>query len=51
MVILRSFAVRHPRAFADHAQRFRNPDVWSRRDDGTWVIERFLIPDFDWQRA
>jgi len=28
-------------------ERFRNLDIWSRRDD-RWVIEDFLIPDFPW---
>lgn len=27
-------------------ERFRNPKVWSRRD-GRWVIEDFIVPDFD----
>ena len=29
-------------------ERWRNPDVWRRRDDGTWVIDGFLIPDWSW---
>lgn len=29
-------------------ERFRNKNVWTRRTDGTWVIEDFLIPDWDW---
>jgi N-acetyl sugar amidotransferase len=29
-------------------ERFRNHEVWTRRDDGTWVIEDFLIPDWSW---
>ena len=29
--------------FFEIAERFRNPDVWTRRD-GTWVIEDFLDP-------
>ena len=28
-------------------ERFRNPDIWSRRD-GKWVIDGFLVPDFPW---
>lgn len=28
-------------------ERFRNPEIWSR-DGGTWRIDGFLIPDFDW---
>jgi N-acetyl sugar amidotransferase len=29
-------------------ERFRNRDVWSRRDDGAWVIEGFLLDDWEW---
>lgn len=29
------------------AERFRNPDVWTRRD-GAWEIDGFLISDWDW---
>jgi N-acetyl sugar amidotransferase len=29
-------------------ERFRNRDVWTRRADGTWVIEDFLITDWEW---
>jgi N-acetyl sugar amidotransferase len=29
------------------AEKFRNPDVWTRRD-GKWVIDDFLIPDWSW---
>lgn len=32
------------------AERFRSHDLWSRRD-GRWVIEGFLIPDFDWSQV
>ena len=32
------------------AEGFRNEDVWTRRD-GAWVIEDFLVPDWDWQPA
>jgi hypothetical protein len=28
-------------------ERFRNPAIWSRRDE-RWVIDDFLVPDFDW---
>jgi len=28
-------------------ERFRNPDIWSRRDD-RWVIDGFLLEDFAW---
>lgn len=35
------------RHFFDIAERFRNPAVWSRRDD-RWVIDDFLVPDWNW---
>jgi N-acetyl sugar amidotransferase len=28
-------------------EKFRNPDVWTRRN-GQWVIDGFLIPDWKW---
>jgi N-acetyl sugar amidotransferase len=28
-------------------ERFRNPAIWSRRD-GRWVIDDFIVPDFEW---
>jgi hypothetical protein len=28
-------------------ERFRNPQLWTRRDD-RWYIDNFLIPDFQW---
>lgn len=28
-------------------ERFRNPEVWTRRN-GVWMIENFLIPDWKW---
>jgi len=38
-----------PQRFFEVAERFRDPDVWSRRD-GYWVIEHFIVPDWDgWQ--
>jgi N-acetyl sugar amidotransferase len=33
--------------FFEIAERFRNPDVWIRRN-GHWMIENFLIPDWKW---
>lgn len=30
-------------------ERFRNPSIWTRHDD-RWVIEGFLLPDFNWPR-
>lgn len=36
--------------FFELAERFRNRDIWSRRD-GVWVIDDFLVPDFPWDRV
>lgn len=33
--------------FFDIIERFRNPDVWTRRN-GTWRIDGFLISDWRW---
>ena len=33
--------------FSEIIERFRNPDVWTRRN-GSWLIEDFLIPDWRW---
>ena len=33
--------------FSEIIEQFRNPEIWSRRD-GTWMIDDFLIPDWDW---
>jgi hypothetical protein len=30
------------------AERFRNPAIWRRRQDGVWHIPEFLIPDWVW---
>jgi len=35
------------RRFFEIIERFRNPDVWVRRD-GVWMIEGFLVPDWSW---
>jgi N-acetyl sugar amidotransferase len=35
------------RKFFDIIERFRNPDVWTRRN-GTWMIDGFLISDWRW---
>lgn len=32
------------------AERFRNRDIWERRE-GTWTIPDFLLPDWDWRQA
>jgi hypothetical protein len=34
--------------FSARAERWRNPDVWTRRADGVWIIEGFLIDDWPW---
>ena len=33
--------------FHEVAESFRDPNVWTRTN-GTWMIEDFLIPDWDW---
>lgn len=33
--------------FWEIAERFRNPEIWSRRN-GTWMIDGFLIDDWNW---
>ena len=33
--------------FFEVAERFRNPQVWVKRDD-RWVVEDFLVPDWNW---
>lgn len=35
------------REYFEVLERFRNRDIWTRRGD-RWVIEDFLIEDFDW---
>lgn len=32
----------------DIAESFRNPDVWSLREDGVWTIPDFLFDDWKW---
>lgn len=32
------------------AERFRNPEVWTRRG-ATWAIDGFLVPDWNWSAA
>lgn len=34
--------------FDEICERFRNQKVWKRRQDGTWHIPDFLIPDWRW---
>jgi N-acetyl sugar amidotransferase len=46
-----SFTGLDPGEFDELFERFRNPDVWTRRADGTWAIEDFLVSDFDWSTA
>lgn len=33
--------------FFEIVERFRNTDIWSKRD-GSWVIDDFLVRDWDW---
>ena len=33
--------------FFEVIERFRNREIWSKRQ-GTWMIEDFLIPDWEW---
>jgi N-acetyl sugar amidotransferase len=33
--------------FFEVIERFRNPEIWSRKD-GKWVIENFLVPAWRW---
>jgi N-acetyl sugar amidotransferase len=42
----RYVGIDEPRFF-EIVEGFRNPDVWTRRDD-TWAIDGFLIPDWRW---
>ena len=37
-----------PDYFFSIIEKFRNTDVWIKRDE-TWMIENFLIPDWRWQ--
>jgi hypothetical protein len=34
--------------FYEVIERFRNRDIWARRD-GVWMIQDFLIPDWNWR--
>ena len=34
--------------FEELAEKWRSPEVWTKRA-GTWVIEDFLIPDWNWR--
>lgn len=43
-----AFVRKTPENFANVAERFRNRSIWSRRN-GTWTMEDFLIPDWNWQ--
>jgi N-acetyl sugar amidotransferase len=36
--------------FYETVERFRSTDVWTKRD-GVWVIDGFLIDDFDWESS
>jgi hypothetical protein len=42
--------VREPlRWFYETAERFRNPAIWRRRGN-RWVIDGFLIENWDWSQ-
>lgn len=43
-----AFARIEPERFFAVAETFRNPDVWSRREDGVWFIRDFLLEDWSW---
>jgi N-acetyl sugar amidotransferase len=34
--------------FFEIAERFRNPDVWTKRE-GKWTIDEFIVPDWSWE--
>jgi len=34
--------------FFELIEKFRNREIWSKRDDGKWMIRDFLTPDWDW---
>ena len=34
--------------FFEIAETFRNHDVWTKRADGTWKIDDFIVPDWAW---
>ena len=36
-----------PAQFFTIIERFRNVEIWSKRD-GTWMIDQFLVPDWRW---
>ncbi|MFQ5633043.1 MAG: N-acetyl sugar amidotransferase, partial [bacterium] len=33
--------------FFEMIEKFRNPEIWEQQN-GTWKIENFLIPDWEW---
>lgn len=43
-----AFAGIEPAHFFALAESFRNPDVWARKEDGTWYIPNFLVTDWQW---
>ena len=36
------------RHFFDVIEKFRNPEIWVRRN-GRWEIDGFIVPDWEWQ--
>ena len=47
IIIAIGAGIRIGAAFFDLIERFRNPDVWTRRGS-TWMIDGFLVPDWRW---
>lgn len=37
--------------FFEIAEQFRNKEIWTKNDTGTWEIRDFLIPDWKWDSA
>jgi N-acetyl sugar amidotransferase len=44
-----AFAGIGTQCFFEICERFRNPNVWQRGDDGIWHIPGFLIKEWGWQ--
>jgi hypothetical protein len=37
--------------FVESAERFRNKEIWSQRDDGAWWLRDFLIDNWEWNKG
>jgi N-acetyl sugar amidotransferase len=46
-----AFADIHLKDFFAIAERFRNSDLWSLREDGVWFIPDFLVADWPWSEG